>query len=145
MPQTEHRERPVFVHSRLQLCRLVRGQLAVRHCLVDYVELRVRHRRCQCLRSDPQLLRRQRDELVAWAIAVTSLGECAVYCEYGHPSNKGGRNHPQNSSHCNSPLCLVDSRLSDALCHMVGDRKSTRLNSSHGYISYAVFCLKKKT
>src|SRR2546429_6411956 len=26
----------------------------------------------------------------------------------------------------------------------VRDRKSTRLNSSHGYISYAVFCLKKK-
>src|SRR2546422_5916477 len=26
----------------------------------------------------------------------------------------------------------------------IGDRKSTRLNSSHGYISYAVFCLKKK-
>src|SRR2546429_6961398 len=33
------------------------------------------------------------------------------------------------------------------LLHLVGDvdRKSTRLNSSHGYISYAVFCLKKKT
>src|SRR5256884_3646042 len=36
-------------------------------------------------------------------------------------------------------------------CSVVGfrlgsttDRKSTRLNSSHGYISYAVFCLKKK-
>src|SRR2546422_121331 len=28
--------------------------------------------------------------------------------------------------------------------HLVEDRKSTRLNSSHGYISYAVFCLKKK-
>src|SRR2546429_7859581 len=28
--------------------------------------------------------------------------------------------------------------------HLEGDRKSTRLNSSHGYISYAVFCLKKK-
>src|SRR2546422_6822170 len=27
---------------------------------------------------------------------------------------------------------------------VVLDRKSTRLNSSHGYISYAVFCLKKK-
>src|SRR5687768_17810166 len=26
----------------------------------------------------------------------------------------------------------------------IEDRKSTRLNSSHGYISYAVFCLKKK-
>src|SRR2546422_7090798 len=32
-------------------------------------------------------------------------------------------------------------------CHdavVMTDRKSTRLNSSHGYISYAVFCLKKK-
>src|SRR5687768_18593577 len=29
----------------------------------------------------------------------------------------------------------------EAICE---DRKSTRLNSSHGYISYAVFCLKKK-
>src|SRR5687768_17458323 len=28
--------------------------------------------------------------------------------------------------------------------NVLGDRKSTRLNSSHGYISYAVFCLKKK-
>src|SRR3989449_1433855 len=27
---------------------------------------------------------------------------------------------------------------------IITDRKSTRLNSSHGYISYAVFCLKKK-
>src|SRR2546422_2652529 len=27
----------------------------------------------------------------------------------------------------------------------IPDRKSTRLNSSHGYISYAVFCLKKQT
>src|SRR2546422_8029649 len=28
--------------------------------------------------------------------------------------------------------------------YVLRDRKSTRLNSSHGYISYAVFCLKKK-
>src|SRR2546430_15769997 len=28
--------------------------------------------------------------------------------------------------------------------HLIGDRKSTRLNSSHSQISYAVFCLKKK-
>src|SRR5438034_9320668 len=28
--------------------------------------------------------------------------------------------------------------------HVLGDRKSTRLNSSHTVISYAVFCLKKK-
>src|SRR2546422_8138856 len=31
-----------------------------------------------------------------------------------------------------------------ARLHSAIDRKSTRLNSSHGYISYAVFCLKKK-
>src|SRR2546422_3046071 len=30
------------------------------------------------------------------------------------------------------------------LARRTTDRKSTRLNSSHGYISYAVFCLKKK-
>src|SRR2546422_7193937 len=32
----------------------------------------------------------------------------------------------------------------DSVATREGDRKSTRLNSSHGYISYAVFCLKKK-
>src|SRR3989449_3889739 len=32
----------------------------------------------------------------------------------------------------------------EAVADLEGDRKSTRLNSSHGYISYAVFCLKKK-
>src|SRR2546422_6025640 len=31
-----------------------------------------------------------------------------------------------------------------AVIDLLLDRKSTRLNSSHGYISYAVFCLKKK-
>src|SRR5687768_18293337 len=36
----------------------------------------------------------------------------------------------------------VHSRGRERSCEQ--DRKSTRLNSSHGYISYAVFCLKKK-
>src|SRR5687768_17775002 len=52
---------------------------------------------------------------------------------------------------------IVDSLLVEGLVEEIGagrstggrcptllDRKSTRLNSSHGYISYAVFCLKKK-
>src|SRR3712207_7201414 len=34
--------------------------------------------------------------------------------------------------------------LFDDLAALAGDRKSTRLNSSHANISYAVFCLKKK-
>src|SRR2546430_6686593 len=35
--------------------------------------------------------------------------------------------------------------MTDADVTMILDRKSTRLNSSHSQISYAVFCLKKKT
>src|SRR5256886_16660281 len=38
---------------------------------------------------------------------------------------------------------LLDSRYPHGKLHVV-DRKSTRLNSSHSQISYAVFCLKKK-
>src|SRR5687768_18060763 len=38
---------------------------------------------------------------------------------------------------------LVENDLPSHL-FLIKDRKSTRLNSSHGYISYAVFCLKKK-
>src|SRR2546422_6236532 len=44
------------------------------------------------------------------------------------------------------PPPLADQHQQAPARVMVGkDRKSTRLNSSHGYISYAVFCLKKKT
>src|SRR5437867_7828411 len=35
-------------------------------------------------------------------------------------------------------------QIARAICRPSGDRKSTRLNSSHRTISYAVFCLKKK-
>src|SRR3712207_9202854 len=38
----------------------------------------------------------------------------------------------------------VDRGLLDEVAHRSLDRKSTRLNSSHANISYAVFCLKKK-
>src|SRR2546422_7657818 len=40
------------------------------------------------------------------------------------------------------PLQPVD--VIEQVLEQGSDRKSTRLNSSHGYISYAVFCLKKK-
>src|SRR2546422_8009231 len=49
-----------------------------------------------------------------------------------------GRDAPMESRRSLVGMSLVTSQP-------VGeDRKSTRLNSSHGYISYAVFCLKKK-
>src|SRR2546430_8867470 len=51
-------------------------------------------------------------------------------------------------SRCGKPNCRCaqgEGHPSWSLTFMVdGDRKSTRLNSSHSQISYAVFCLKKK-
>src|SRR2546422_7509231 len=57
------------------------------------------------------------------------------------------RNSPFASAHVlprmdSVTFYIVDSAQIQTLADR--DRKSTRLNSSHGYISYAVFCLKKK-
>src|SRR2546422_4413409 len=56
----------------------------------------------------------------------------------------------RSARYARSPLVPIFNagfrELASAITDVVGklDRKSTRLNSSHGYISYAVFCLKKK-
>src|SRR5687768_18073969 len=63
----------------------------------------------------------------AWAISVRSDAFQSLFMET--PVVAGGA-----SAHT-AQATLIDP---------VPDRKSTRLNSSHGYISYAVFCLKKK-
>src|SRR5947209_887067 len=47
-------------------------------------------------------------------------------------------------AHRIAPRQLVVRRRAPADAERSGDRKSTRLNSSHANISYAVFCLKKK-
>src|SRR5947209_9788127 len=57
------------------------------------------------------------------------------------------REHPANGQRVGSrgiPQCCPGGDFELALRSPV-DRKSTRLNSSHANISYAVFCLKKKT
>src|SRR5258705_10113821 len=53
---------------------------------------------------------------------------------------------PRNNLVCTARTCRLSFRLRRRSCSSVGatDRKSTRLNSSHLGISYAVFCLKKK-
>src|SRR2546427_9307939 len=43
-----------------------------------------------------------------------------------------------------TPMALAGMALTLAAIYAGSDRKSTRLNSSHSQISYAVFCLKKK-
>src|SRR5687768_18220472 len=59
--------------------------------------------------------------------------------------------HPRAGGECEThpdrrrgPPQRWGGRRRDYCCGRRRDRKSTRLNSSHGYISYAVFCLKKK-
>src|SRR2546429_2936496 len=54
-------------------------------------------------------------------------------------SQGGERDAPHGVRHAHDGALLGARRLRAGQ-----DRKSTRLNSSHGYISYAVFCLKKK-
>src|SRR6266496_6369843 len=51
---------------------------------------------------------------------------------------------PGAGSHCRHPASGRSARVSRAGRPRWSDRKSTRLNSSHVEISYAVFCLKKK-
>src|SRR2546429_920167 len=76
-------------------------------------------------------------------VAVTGVHTCALPISFTsirrHRKSRRGfcgkRRSPQQPRKTRNFLgCCGDLR----------DRKSTRLNSSHGYISYAVFCLKKK-
>src|SRR2546429_5285418 len=56
-----------------------------------------------------------------------------VHCRYHHSARY-------------DEVLRIRTRIAESKNRVVvfSDRKSTRLNSSHGYISYAVFCLKKK-
>src|SRR2546429_5308196 len=66
--------------------------------------------------------------------------------EPGLPTRRGSaRRGVARGRHGRLPLARLRLRAHDgAVSRGRRDRKSTRLNSSHGYISYAVFCLKKK-
>src|SRR2546422_2188981 len=75
----------------------------------------------------------------SWAtpssIVVMPVDVVRAAVEVGHRRRKLVFAHPSNSP---GARAAIEGGV-DVL-----DRKSTRLNSSHGYISYAVFCLKKK-
>src|SRR2546422_2215608 len=61
---------------------------------------------------------------------------------YGERVHHVERGHVHDHAAGAEPADSLDQLLPQL--REIGDRKSTRLNSSHGYISYAVFCLKKK-
>src|SRR2546422_3086415 len=62
----------------------------------------------------------------------------------GGPDRARARNRPPTRSGATGTGRRRCRSTSSSSTGTPGDRKSTRLNSSHGYISYAVFCLKKK-
>src|SRR5690606_41935978 len=66
----------------------------------------------------------------------------------GRRQGRPGRAHPAGGRHADGgpagPLGGRGRLGHDGVGHRRGDRKSTRLNSSHVKISYAVFCMKKK-
>src|SRR5690349_21933047 len=73
-----------------------------------------------------------------------------LLCRALHTDSRQGERTPMSITVYTKPACVQCNATYRALDkvgvdYQVVDRKSTRLNSSHVEISYAVFCLKKKT
>src|SRR5207245_7031167 len=75
-------------------------------------------------------------------VAVGEIGERGPDVEPGE--DPGGLLDPADRKRHGAPQRVDQLRLARRNALLRPDRKSTRLNSSHGSISYAVFCLKKK-
>src|SRR2546430_4136874 len=78
----------------------------------------------------------------------TTLFRSAVHGARRHDGRQGRHPGPVEAV-CVGESVRVGRKAAASSCHgpialPAGDRKSTRLNSSHSQISYAVFCLKKK-
>src|SRR5690625_6572243 len=78
-------------------------------------------------------------------VGLTTIGEETVHFPLHHDMTQaaGIRQHLTQIQPAGERSFAV--QLKEASLKFGGDRKSTRLNSSHVAISYAVFCLKKKT
>src|SRR3712207_7393902 len=69
-------------------------------------------------------------------------GGCTLLVGRLHPASAAGRRRSRAARRGGRPLAAGSRRR--GCVRRLEDRKSTRLNSSHANISYAVFCLKKK-
>src|SRR5207247_11107112 len=71
------------------------------------------------------------------------IADVYLLLEHGNP--KSARVYPEGHHMGRTPGQHPDEIANTIVGWLKEDRKSTRLNSSHEWISYAVFCLKKKT
>src|SRR5207244_8522919 len=89
-----------------------------------------------------------RSTLFPYTTLFRSAGVTHAVCiqrSHGHGRRRPHHHAAAHSYHGSLRACPRQSKLQqDPACHKGQDRKSTRLNSSHQIISYAVFCLKKK-
>src|SRR3989449_5592849 len=97
--------------------------------------------------------RNSEPEFARWIRTIRALKDATPPDEFTRSAERGVRD-----CWAAGVTCVADTGSTGAVMHALhalggrgicyqevfGDRKSTRLNSSHGYISYAVFCLKKK-
>src|SRR5687768_17747249 len=74
----------------------------------------------------------------------TTLFRSEAIGQLRHPVAERHRHWSAPPTTAGPPARPLDRSLQHRAVLALQDRKSTRLNSSHGYISYAVFCLKKK-
>src|SRR5947209_16365367 len=81
-----------------------------------------------------------------WATSFVNGGTCTQGSNWTTVTNMVATS--PNAAFHNDPTCVTDNYLVSPSINITSgtavDRKSTRLNSSHANISYAVFCLKKK-
>src|SRR5216684_840090 len=107
------------------------------HCFLGVIgAVTMRH---PCSAHDLRLSKKQMDEVRCEPMQ--QYEQQKHYQSAKNESRDRRGNHRQNHFWPDTGVPFDDRPISFCGCE---DRKSTRLNSSHGYISYAVFCLKKK-
>src|SRR2546422_4898850 len=95
-------------------------------------------------------IRRKLTLIIMLTSSVALLLACAAFVSYDLYTFRQAKVHDLTTlaeiigSNSTAALTFGDSNSAKEILGALRDRKSTRLNSSHGYISYAVFCLKKK-
>src|SRR5438876_8389288 len=131
MPSKSLPSRPSLDHLKYQAKDLLNGHRARK--LEAFSRIRQSH---------PKFAGRGDHEIQVARLSLSDA-QLVVAREYGFQSWAKLKRHVESLNRSNAPVANPTGGSPAASSH-AEDRKSTRLNSSHPSISYAVFCLKKK-